>query len=255
MAVIAIVVRESRFREKATRFDEAVDRPLRCLVPTDIESKQLRKELQLAVWKIVMNPPCHCLPAHRVHSIDQPDPALVVASYAKNAHIRTEGTRNLIAAAQAAAAQRFIVQSIAFAYAPQKPANDGHFLEERFPGRGSGKPSESSVEPHPETDPLDLADPIRSVTVKGAADMEGQVLSASELDAIVLRYGFLYGPGTWHEAPTRKPGLHVDAAAHPALLAITQGAAGVYNIADDDSVVSIAKARAELGFDPRFRLS
>jgi hypothetical protein len=54
MAVIAIVVRESRFREKATRFDEAVDRPLRCLVPTDIESEQLRKELQLAVWKIVM---------------------------------------------------------------------------------------------------------------------------------------------------------------------------------------------------------
>src|SRR6516164_8504613 len=68
MAVIAIVVRESRFREKATRFDEAVDRPLRCLVPTDIESEQLRKELQLAVWKIVMNPPCHCLPARRVHS-------------------------------------------------------------------------------------------------------------------------------------------------------------------------------------------
>ena len=51
MAVIAIVVRESRFREKATRFDEAVDRPLRCLVPPDIESEQLRKELQLAVWK------------------------------------------------------------------------------------------------------------------------------------------------------------------------------------------------------------
>src|SRR5215470_5063301 len=72
MAVIAIVVRESRFREKATRFDEAVDGPLRCLVPTDIESEQLRKELQLAVWKIVMYPPCHCLPARRVHSIDQP---------------------------------------------------------------------------------------------------------------------------------------------------------------------------------------
>src|SRR5215469_15530103 len=75
MTVIAIVVRESRFREKATRFDEAVDRPLRCLVPTDIESEQLRKELQLAVWKIVMNPPCHCLPARCVHSIDQPSSA------------------------------------------------------------------------------------------------------------------------------------------------------------------------------------
>ena len=156
------------------------------------------------------------------------DEARVVASYAKNARIRTEGTRNLIAAAQAAGARRFIVQSIAFAYA------------------GGG-------EPHPETDPLNLADSARAVTVKGAADMEQQVLSASGLDAIVLRYGLLYGPGTWHAASGRKPGLHVDAAAHAALLAITHGAAGVYNIADDDGVVALAKARAELGFDPRFR--
>ncbi|TMK18049.1 MAG: NAD(P)-dependent oxidoreductase [Alphaproteobacteria bacterium] len=130
---------------------------------------------------------------------------------------------------QAAAAGRFIVQSIAFAYAA---------------GR----------EPHPETDPLNLADPVRAVTVKGAVDMEQQVLSASGLDAIVLRYGLLYGPGTWREASSGpKPALHVDAAAHAALLAITQGAAGVYNIADDDGAVSIAKARTELGFDPRFR--
>jgi nucleoside-diphosphate-sugar epimerase len=156
------------------------------------------------------------------------DEALLVASYAKNARIRTEGTRNLVAAAQAASARRFIVQSIAFAYAP-------------------------GGEPHPETDPLNLADPTRAVTVKGAADMEQQVLTAG-LDPIILRYGLLYGPGTWHEEPTRKPGLHVDAAAQAALLAITRGPAGVYNIADDDGVVSIAKARAQLGFDPGFRV-
>jgi nucleoside-diphosphate-sugar epimerase len=84
--------------------------------------------------------------------------------------------------------------------------------------------------------------------------MEQQVLSASGLDAIVLRYGLLYGPGTWREASSGpKPALHVDAAAHAALLAITRGAAGVYNIADDDGAVSIGKARTELGFDPRFR--
>jgi len=172
-------------------------------------------------------------PAVVIHQLtDLPrqfDEARIAASYPKNARIRIEGTRNLIAAAQAAAARRFIVQSIAFAYA------------------GGGKP-------HPETDPLNLADPARAVTVKGAVDMERQVLSASGLDAIVLRYGLLYGPGTWREASSgQKPGLHVDAAAHAALLAITHGAAGVYNIADDDGVVSIAKARAELGFDPRFR--
>jgi nucleoside-diphosphate-sugar epimerase len=172
-------------------------------------------------------------PAVVIHQLtDLPrqfDEARIAASYPNNARIRIEGTRNLIAAAQAAAARRFIVQSIAFAYA------------------GGG-------EPHPETDPLNLADPARAVTVKGAADMERQVLSASGLDAIVLRYGLLYGPGTWREASSgQKPALHVDAAAHAALLALTRGAAGVYNIADDDGAVSIAKARAELGFDPRYR--
>jgi nucleoside-diphosphate-sugar epimerase len=173
-------------------------------------------------------------PAVVIHQLtDLPrerDQARIVAAYASNARIRTEGTRNLLAAAQAAGARRFIVQSIAFAYAP-------------------------GGEPHPETDPLNLADPARAVTVKGAADMERQVLAASGPEAVVLRYGLLYGPGTWYETAAPRPALHVDAAAQAALLAITRGAAGIYNIADDDGVVSIAKARAELGFDPHFRLA
>jgi nucleoside-diphosphate-sugar epimerase len=157
------------------------------------------------------------------------DEARIAASYANNARIRSEGTRNLIAAAQAAAARRLIVQSIAFGYAP-------------------------GGEPHPETDPLNLADPARAVTIKATADMERQVLAAAGLDGVILRYGLFYGPGTWHDEPVRRPALHVDAAAHAALLALTRGRPGIYNIAEDESVVSIAKARAELGFDPRFRL-
>ena len=153
------------------------------------------------------------------------DEAEVAASGPKNALIRSEGTRNLIAAAQAAGTHRFIVQSISFAYAP-------------------------GGEPHPETDPLNLGDPARAVTVKGVVDMERQVLATSGIGGIVLRYGLLYGPGTWSPTPARKPALHVDAAAHAALLAVTRGRPGVYNIADDDGVVSIAKARAELGFEP-----
>jgi nucleoside-diphosphate-sugar epimerase len=158
------------------------------------------------------------------------DEALIAASYSRNARIRTEGTRNLIAAVRAASARRFIVQSIAFAYAP-------------------------GGEPHPESDPLNLADPARAVTVKGTADMERQVLDSRDIDGILLRYGLLYGPGTWSETPGRRPALHVDAAAQAALLAITRGTPGLYNIADDDGVASIAKARAELGFDPTFRLT
>src|SRR5437016_4919509 len=84
--------------------------------------------------------------------------------------------------------------------------------------------------------------------LKGAGDMERQVLGARGLEAIILRYGFLYGPATWHEKPTRKPGLHVDAAAQAACLTLTRGTAGIYNIADDDGVVAIGKARAALGF-------
>jgi nucleoside-diphosphate-sugar epimerase len=155
------------------------------------------------------------------------DQSELAAAYPRNARIRTEGTRNLIAAAQGAAAKRFIVQSVAFAYA------DGS-------------------EPHAETDPLNVADGPRVVTVRAAADMEDQVL-ASGMEAVVLRYGLLYGPGTWTEGPTRKPPVHVDAAAQAALLALTQGN-GIYNIADDEGTVSIEKARNELGFDPAFRL-
>ena len=159
----------------------------------------------------------------------QPDQRLLIASYPKNARVRTEGTRNLLAAARIACVQRMIVQSIAFAYA-------------------------AGGEPHPETDALNVADPRRAVTVRGAADMERQILGEPAIHAIVLRYGLLYGPGTWRDTAAERPSLHVDAAAQAALLAISQGEPGIYNIADDDGAVLISKARAEIGFDPHFRL-
>src|SRR5262245_28300451 len=134
-------------------------------------------------------------PAVVIHQLtDLPherDKAKIAASYPSNSRIRTEGTRNLLAAAQAAGAGRVIVQSIAFAYAP-------------------------GGEPHPETDPLNLADPTRAVTVKGTVDMERQVLAASGFEGILLRYGLLYGPGTWYPTEAPRPALHVDAAAQAA---------------------------------------
>jgi nucleoside-diphosphate-sugar epimerase len=119
------------------------------------------------------------------------------------------------------------VQSVAFAYPPRK-------------------------EPHDDTDALNVADGPRVVTVRAAADMEQQVLN-SGMEAVVLRYGLFYGPGTWTETPARKPSLHIDAAAKAALLSVT-GIAGIFNIADEDGTVSIDKARREWGFDPAFRL-
>jgi nucleoside-diphosphate-sugar epimerase len=157
------------------------------------------------------------------------DEARIAAAYGRNARIRTEGTRNLIAAARSARVRRFIVQSIAFAYvAGDEPCTESH--------------------------PLDISDPRRAVTVKGAIEMERDVLAEPAMEGIVLRYGFLYGPGTWYPEVSRRPALHVDAAAHAATLAVTRGQPGVYNITEDEAVVSIIKARGELGFDPCFRL-
>jgi nucleoside-diphosphate-sugar epimerase len=46
------------------------------------------------------------------------DPAKRSAALARNARIRDEGTRNLVAAARKAGARRLVAQSIAWAYAP-----------------------------------------------------------------------------------------------------------------------------------------
>jgi nucleoside-diphosphate-sugar epimerase len=159
------------------------------------------------------------------------DPAQLQDWLARNARLRIEGTANLVAAALAAGASRLIAQSIAFAYA-------------------------EGPEPHAETDPLVSGEGNApgSVSARGVRALEEAVLNARGIEGIVLRYGRLHGPGTWNTPNARAP-LHVDAAAQAALLAVTHGSPGIYNIAEDDGAVSIDKARKELGFDPSFRLS
>jgi len=156
------------------------------------------------------------------------DPAGRPTEFAANAKLRVEGTTNLMAAAVVTGVRRVIAQSIAFAYAPA----DGARVE---------------------TDPLDEKGP-RLATVRAVMTLEDKVLRTPGIDGIVLRYGRFYGPGTWYATPQGPGSLHVDAAAHAALLAVTRGAPGAYNIAEDDGAVSIEKARRELGFDPGFRL-
>lgn len=147
---------------------------------------------------------------------------------AANARLRDEGTRNLVAAARAAGARRIIAQSIAFIYAP-------------------------GGEPHDETSPLaGVAAGAPSVSLRGVMALESAVLT-SGLEAAVLRYGRLYGPGTWTTVSQGEGPLHVDAAAHAAFLALDNGE-GVYNIAEEDGTLSIARAKRDLGFDPAVRL-
>jgi nucleoside-diphosphate-sugar epimerase len=150
--------------------------------------------------------------------------------YEANNRIRREGTRNLVAAARAAGAGRFIAQSIAFMYAP------------------GGGPVKS------ETDPImtgiggDFGE-----GVEATLDLERQTVGAEGMDGLVLRYAFFYGPGTSYAAdgyqadqvrkrrfPIVGDGsgtfsfIHVDDAAAATAAACERGAPGIYNVADDE---------------------
>jgi nucleoside-diphosphate-sugar epimerase len=159
---------------------------------------------------------------------DTMDPLRRPAVLEANARLRIEGTRNLMAAAKAAGARRVIAQSIAFIYAP-------------------------GAMPYREGDPLDSSEAQR-MTISGVVALEDAVLKTPGIDGVVLRYGRLYGPGTWFAGPHGPGCLSTDAAAQAALLAVTRGAPGLYNVAEDDGEFAIDKARRELGFDPNVRL-
>lgn len=149
--------------------------------------------------------------------------ALASGDFAANAALRIHGTRHLADAAEEAGVRRFIAQSIAWVYEP-----------------GDGPASEDV--------PLDLhAAPPRSRTVEAVAELERQTARSPEW--VVLRYGALYGPGTWYTpegsyAEQARQGklpatadvasfLHVDDAAHAALAAL-HWPTGAVNVCDDD---------------------
>ena len=158
------------------------------------------------------------------------DPAKRSSALARNARIRDEGTRNLVAAAREAGARRLIAQSIAWAYAP-------------------------GPRPYCEDHPLDLnAEGDRLVSVRGVESLERQVLGASAMEGMTLRYGRLYGPGSGTDTPPSPPAVHVDAAAYAALLAIDHGESGAFNIADPNDEVSTDKATAALRWRADFRM-
>jgi nucleoside-diphosphate-sugar epimerase len=168
-------------------------------------------------------------PSVVIHQLTDLPPGLdasrLAAAIGPNARIREEGTRNLIAAALAAGAQRMVAQSLAFAYA-QGPT------------------------PHGEEDPLDVDAPgAAGVTARGVASLERQMREA-RLEWLVLRYGRFYGTGTGFEKAVAAAPLHIDDAAEAARLAARRGTSGIYNIAEDDGAVSIEKARRELGWTP-----
>jgi len=155
-------------------------------------------------------------------------PAEMRAAAERDRRVRLEGGRNLQNAAIAAGAQRYVVQAAGFFYEPG-------------PGLAS------------ETDRLALeASPAVSAAVRTYLQVEARVLGASELQGVALRYGFFYGPGTYHaddgsisnqvraqQYPVIGSGrgvysfVHVEDAA-AATVASLESDPGIYNIVDDD---------------------
>ena len=151
--------------------------------------------------------------------------------YERTSLLRTTGTQLLLGASREVGAKRFIYQSIAFMYAAVGP----RVVDEDAPIA------------------LDAPEPFGSAS---RATIEGEqlALSSDGVTGVVLRYGQLYGPGTYFSSggdfarqarqrmlPIVGRGegvfsfLHVDDAAAAAICALERGA-GVYNIVDDEPV-------------------
>jgi nucleoside-diphosphate-sugar epimerase len=143
--------------------------------------------------------------------------------------LRGEGTRNLIAAAKAAGTRRLIAESVAFFYVPEGDWVKG----EDAPAFGE------ALGPFGEAG-------------RALADLERQVTRGDGLEGVVLRYGWLYGPGTYYgregsatedfhkrRMPVVGKGdgtfsfIHVEDAAAATVAAVERGAPGIYNVVDD----------------------
>jgi nucleoside-diphosphate-sugar epimerase len=157
------------------------------------------------------------------------DPRKIKRDFVINDRLRSEGTRILVQAAQAAGATRIVAQSIAFAYAPG-PAGRLHRESDALVG--------------------DEAPANFKRSARALRDLEDAVLGA---DGLVLRYGYFYGPGSAiasdgsmgeDVARRRMPivgkgqgvwsFIHIDDAARATANALTHGESGPYNIVDDD---------------------
>jgi nucleoside-diphosphate-sugar epimerase len=144
--------------------------------------------------------------------------------------VRTEGTRNLVAAARAAGARRIVAESVAFFYEPE-----GDWVKD-------------------EEAPLFRDAPGRfAAGCDALVSLESQVLEAGDPEGIVLRFGWFYGPGTYYdrggtiaEETTKRrypvighgegrfSFIHVEDAAAAYVAALDHGSPGVYNVVDDE---------------------
>lgn len=106
-------------------------------------------------------------------------------AFASTNRLRTAGTDNLLGAARATGARRFVAQS----FAGWTYAREGALV----------KAEDDALDPDPY--------PAQRSTLDAIRHLERAVTSAQELDGLVLRYGGFYGPGT----SLGEGGEHVEA--------------------------------------------
>ncbi|HEX5534922.1 MAG TPA: NAD(P)-dependent oxidoreductase [Actinomycetales bacterium] len=144
--------------------------------------------------------------------------------FATTNRLRTEGTRHLLAAADATGVPHFVAQS----YASWNGIREGGWVKT-------------------EDDPLDpLVGTTAQPVMEAVRQLEDAVLDAG---GAALRYGSLYGPGATEDQvelvrkrqfPLVGKGtghcswVHVEDAASATVLALEQKATGVFNIVDDE---------------------
>jgi nucleoside-diphosphate-sugar epimerase len=144
---------------------------------------------------------------------------------------RTEVTDTLLAAARLVSARRFIAQSFC-----------------GWPFAREGRPVKT------EEDPLDPNPPTSfAKTLAAIRYLEDTVRKTVDLQALALRYGFFYGPGTGiaKDGPVIKlvrkrmipivgdgagiwSFIHIHDAARATVAAISSGSTGIYNVVDDE---------------------
>lgn len=150
--------------------------------------------------------------------------------YEETNRVRDVGGRNLVEAARAAGARRFISQSISFLYAPE-----GDWV----------KSEDARV--------FDDAPGHFGPSVRILAEHEREVVECPDFEGLVLRYGQFYGPDTYFARDGHLGGetrrrrfpvvgagtgtfsfIHVEDAAGATVAALERGGPGVYNVVDDE---------------------
>ncbi len=180
------------------------------------------------------------------------NPRQLGPSYEATNRLRVDGTRILLAAGARVGARRFVYQSIAFMYKSVGP----HVVDEGAPLA------------------IDAPDPFGGA-VRATVEGERLATTTEGITGVALRYGQLYGPGTYFAAggdfqrqakarmlPIVGSGagifsfLHVTDAATAAIAALERGR-GVYNITDDEPAAArdwIPAFCREVGAAPPLRV-